>query len=75
MAFSYLEANFEVFTELGAATQFAVEALVNKAVELVRAVTAVVPMVAEQRLVDTVSIIAGVRGVVAFLLCAAKQRK
>ena len=67
--FTYLEAYFEVFTELRAAAQLAVQALVDEAVQLVGAVPAVVLMVAEQRLVDTVSIIAGVRGVIAFFLC------
>lgn len=35
MLFTYLEANFKVFTELGAATQLAYHALVNKAVQLI----------------------------------------
>lgn len=72
MLFTYLKPYFQVFTELGAATQFAVQALVNEAVELIRAVATVVFMVAEQRLVHAVSIIADVRGVVALLLCSAK---
>lgn len=72
MLFTYLKPYFQVFTELGAATQFAVQALVNEAVELIRAVATVVFMVAEQRLVHAVSIIADVRGVIALLLCSAK---
>lgn len=74
MVFTYLEAYFKIFTELGAATQFAVQALVNKAVQLVGAVATVVLVVTEQRLIDTVSIIAGVCGVIAFLLCSMKER-
>lgn len=74
MTFTYFEAYFKVFAELGAATQFAVQALINKAVQLIGAITTVVLMVTEQRLIDTVSIIAGVRGVVAFLLCSMKER-
>lgn len=35
MAFTYFEADFKVFAELGAAAQLAVQALVNKAVQLV----------------------------------------
>lgn len=69
LAFAYLEANFKVFTELGAAAEFAVQALVDKAVQLVGAVAAVVFMVAEQRLINAVSTVAGVCGLVAFLLC------
>lgn len=69
LVFAYLEAYFEVFTELGAAAEFAVQALINKAVQLVGAVAAVVFMVAEQCLINTVSIVAGVRSLVAFLLC------
>lgn len=73
MVFTYLEAYFKVFTELGAAAQFAVQALVNKTVQLIGAVATVVLMVTEQCLIDTVSIIAGVRGVIAFLLCGRKE--
>lgn len=43
--FTYLETNFKVFTELGAATELAVQALVNKAVQLVGAIATVVLMV------------------------------
>lgn len=68
--FTYLEAYLQVFAELRAATQFAVQALVDEAVQLVRAVTTVVLVVTEQRLIHTVSIVAGVRSVVAFLLCS-----
>lgn len=67
--FAYLEAYFKVFTELGAAAQFAVQALVNKAVQLVGAIAAVVFMVAEQCLINAVSIVADVSSLVAFLLC------
>lgn len=74
MLFTYLEAYFKVFTELRAATQFAVQALVNKAVQLVGAIAAVVLMVTEQCLIYTVPIVAGIRGVVAFLLCSIKER-
>lgn len=72
--FTYLETYFKVFTELRAATEFAVQALVNKAVQLVGAVAAVVLMVTEQCLINTVSIVAGIRGVIAFLLCSMKER-
>ena len=65
---TYFEAYFKVFTELRAATQFAVQALVNKAVQLVGAVATVVLMVTKKRLIDTVSIIAGICCVVAFFL-------
>lgn len=64
--FVYLEANFQVLAELRAAAQFAVQAFVNEAVQLIRAVAAVVLAVAEQRLVDAVAVAAGVRAVVAF---------
>lgn len=73
--FTYLEAYFKVFTELGAAAQFAVQALVDETVQLVGAVPAVVLMVTEQGLVDAVSIIAGVRCVVAFFLCGKLSKK
>lgn len=65
----YLEAYFQVLAELRAAAQFAVQALVDEAVQLVGAVAAVVLAVAEQHLVDAIPVDAGVRGVVAFLLC------
>lgn len=74
IAFRYLEAYSEVLAELGAATQFAVQALVNEAAQLVRTVAAVVLVVTEQCLIDAVSIVAGKRGVVAFLLCSMKKR-
>lgn len=72
--FTYLETNFKVFTELGAATEFAVQALVNEAVQLIGAVATVVLMVTEQRLINAVSIVAGVRCVIAFLFCYTKER-
>lgn len=74
IAFRYLEAYSEVLAELGAATQFAVQALINEAAQLVRAIAAVVLVVTEQCLIDAVSIVAGKRGVVAFLLCSVKKR-
>lgn len=69
----YLETYFKVFTELGAATEFAVQALVNKAVQLVWAVATVVLMVTEQCLVNAVSIVAGICRVIAFLLWSIKE--
>lgn len=75
MPFAYLKAYFQVFTELGAAAQLAVQALVNETVELIGAIAAVIFMVTKQCLVDAVSIIADVRGVVAFLLCFTKQKQ
>lgn len=66
--FTYLETNFKVFTELGAATELAVQALVNKAVQLIGAIATVVLMVTQQCLVNAVSIVAGIRRVIAFLL-------
>lgn len=74
IAFGYLEAYSEVLAELGAATQFAVQALVNEAAQLVGAVAAVVLVVTEQCLIDAVSIVAGKRCVVAFLLCSTNKR-
>lgn len=71
--FTYLETDFKVFTELGAATEFAVQALVNKAVQLIGAVATVVLMVTEQRLINAVSIVAGVCCVIAFLFCYTKK--
>lgn len=68
LLFVYLEAYFQVLAELRAAAQFAVQAFVNEAVQLIRAVAAVVLVVAEQRLVHAVAVAAGVRGVVAFVL-------
>lgn len=65
--FVYLEAYFEVLAELGASAHFAVQAFVNEAVQLIGAVAAVVLAVADQRLVNAVPVVAGVRGVVAFL--------
>ena len=65
----YLEADLQVLTELGAAAQLAVDALVDEAVELVGAVATVVVVVAQQRLVDAVPVAAHVGRVVALLLC------
>ena len=75
MAFTYLEAYFKILAELRAATQFAVQALINEAVQLIGAVTTVVLMVTEQCLIDTLSVVAGVCGVVAFLLCDNHERQ
>lgn len=66
---SYFKSYFQVFTVLRAATQFAVQALVNKAVQLIRAIAAIVLTVAEQRLIETVSIITGESSIIAFLFC------
>lgn len=65
----YLVPNLEVLTLLGAATQLLVEALVDEAVELVRAVGAVVVVVAEQRLGDAIPVLAEEEGVVALVFC------
>lgn len=73
--FTYLETYFPVLTELRAATQFAVQALIDKAVKLIWAITAVILVVAEQCLIDTVSIIAGICGIIAFLLCSIKKEE
>lgn len=66
--FIYLEAYFQVLAELGAAAHFTVQAFVNETVQLIGAVAAVVLTITEQRLVHAVTVAAGVRGVVAFLL-------
>lgn len=66
-AASTFKSYFQVFTVLRAATQFAVQALVNKAVQLIRAIAAIVLTVAEQRLIETVSIITGESSIIAFL--------
>ena len=55
---AYLEANLEVIAELRAAAQLAVETLVDEAVELVRAVAAVIVAVAQQRLVQALPVTA-----------------
>lgn len=68
LVFVYLEAYFQVLAELRATAQFAVEAFVNEAVELIRAVAAVVLEVAQQRLVHAVAVVAGVRRVIAVVL-------
>lgn len=73
--FTYLEANLQVLTELRAAAQFAVQTLIDEAVELIRAITTVVLMVTEQHVVHTVSIVAGIRCVIAFLLWSIKERR
>lgn len=72
---TYLEAYFQVFTELRAAAHFTVQALVDEAVQLIRAVAAVVLMVTQQRLIDTVSIFARVGRVVAFFLWFMEEDK
>ena len=66
---TYLEAYVEVFTELGAATQLAVQTLVNKAVELIRAVTTVVLAVTQQCVINTVPVVTRIGCVITFLLC------
>lgn len=53
---SYFEANLEVITELRAATLFAVETLVDEAVELIGAIAAVIVPVAQLSLVQALSI-------------------
>lgn len=55
---AYLKANLEVVTELRAATHLTVEALVDEAVEFIRAVTTVIVAVAQQSLVQTLAITA-----------------
>ena len=67
----YLEADLEVVTELGggAATQFAVQTLVNRAVELIRAVTPVVLAVTQRCLLNTVPVVTNIGCVNTFLLC------
>lgn len=55
---AYLETNLEVIAELRAATHLAVETLVDEAVQLVRAVTAVIVAVTQQRFVQTLAITA-----------------
>lgn len=72
---THLEAYFQVFTELRAAAHFTVQALVDEAVQLIRAVAAVVLMVTQQRLIDTVSIFARVGRVVAFFLWFMEEDK
>lgn len=69
----YLEAYLEVLTELGAAAELAVQTLIDEAVELVSAVTAVIVPVTQQRLIDTVPVAASVHRVVTFLLCFGKR--
>lgn len=61
------EADLEVLTELGAAGQFTVEALVDETVEFIRSISTVVFMVTQQRLIHTVTIGAGEGCVVTFL--------
>ena len=68
--FPYLEAYLEVFTERGgAAAQLAVQTLVNKAMELIRAVTTVVLAVTQRCLLNTVPVVTNIGCVVPFLLC------
>ena len=68
--FPYLEAYLEVFTELGgAAAQLAVQTLVNKAVELIRAVTTVVLVVTQQCVLNTLPVVTHIGCVVTFVLC------
>lgn len=55
---AYFEANLEVITELRAAAQFAVETLVDEAVELIGAVATVIVSVAQLSLVQTLSVTA-----------------
>lgn len=65
----YLVPDLEVLALLGAAAQLLVETLVDEAVELVRAVRAVVVVIAEQRLRDALPVLAEEEGVVALVLC------
>lgn len=53
-----LETNLEVIAELRAAAQLAVETLVDEAVELIRAVAAVVIAITQQRFVQTLPVAA-----------------
>lgn len=55
---TYLEANLEVIAELRAATQLTVEALIYEAVELIRAIAAVIIAVTQRSLVQTLPITA-----------------
>ena len=71
----YLEADLEVVAELGAAAQLAVQALVDEAVEFVRAVAAVVVAVAQQGLVQAFPVAAHERGLVALPLCKGKREE
>lgn len=54
----YLESDLEVVAELRAAAHLAVETLVDEAVELVRAVAAVVVAVAQQGFVQALAVAA-----------------
>lgn len=54
----YLESDLEVVAELRAAAHLAVETLVDEAVELVRAVAAVVVVVAQQGFVQALAVVA-----------------
>lgn len=54
----YLESDLEVVAELRAAAHLAVETLVDEAVELVRAVAAVVVAVAQQGFVQALAVVA-----------------
>lgn len=66
---THLEANLEVLAVLAAATELAVETLIDMAATLVRAVTTVVLAVAKQRLGHTAPVAAQeLRGGVALVL-------
>lgn len=62
-----LVADLEIEALLGAAAQLLAQALVNEAVELVRAVLAVIVVVTQQGLVDAIAVLAKEEGIVAFL--------
>lgn len=55
---AYLEANLEVITELRAATQLAVETLVDEAVEFIGAIATVIIAVTQKSLVQTLAVVA-----------------
>lgn len=71
----YLVPDLEVLTLLGTAAHLLVEALVDEAVELIRAVRAVIVVVAKQRLWDAFSVLAQEEGVVALVLCSGQRGK
>lgn len=71
----YLVPNLEVLALLGTATQLLVETLIDEAVELVRAVCAVVVVVTKQSLRDALPVLAEEEGVVALVLCSGADRR
>lgn len=68
-----LEADLEVVTELRAAAQLTVETLVNEAVELIRAVPAVVVAIAKQSLVQALPVPTHEGRLVTLPLCNHRQ--